>query len=163
MTKINFTEQDWERVERDTLAWWAGELERPLVYLAVTDPLPPHPSGLPRYSYWSNYPLDMPAERILDLFEPVFAATHFYGDAFPWWWLNFGPGIVAGFLGAKVHSVSEPSETVWFFAFPANSLGRAGAPLRCGEFLVEAGTGNGRGAGQPLRQESGGLADRPGR
>jgi 5-methyltetrahydrofolate--homocysteine methyltransferase len=42
------------------------------------------------------------------------AATRFYGDAFPWWWLNFGPGIVAGFLGATVHSVIEPSETVWF-------------------------------------------------
>jgi hypothetical protein len=119
--EINFTEQDWERVEQDTLAWWAGELNRPLVYLAIIDPIPPSLLKLPLYSYWSNYPLDMPAEEILDHFRPLIAATHFYGDAFPWWWLNFGPGIVAGFLGAHVHSVYEPSETVWFS--PAQKIG----------------------------------------
>jgi hypothetical protein len=114
MTKINFTEEDWQRVERNTLAWWGGELERPLVYLAITDRFPTENLALPHYSYWSNYPLDMPAEDIIDHFEPMFAATHFYGDAFPWHWLNFGPGIVAGFLGANVRSVYQPSETVWF-------------------------------------------------
>ena len=112
VTKINFTEEDWQRIERDALDWWAGELNRPLVYLAATGPIPP--TELPLYSYWSNYPLDMPAEEILDRFEPLFAATHFYRDAFPWWWVNFGPGIAAGFLGANVHSVYQPSETVWF-------------------------------------------------
>jgi len=112
--QINFSDQDWERVEQDTLAWWAGDLNRPLVYLAVTDPIPADVLEPPLYSYWSNYPLDMPAKMIFGHFEPLFAATHFYGDAFPWWWVNFGPGIAAGFLGARVHSVSEPSETVWF-------------------------------------------------
>ena len=114
MAKINFTEEDWQRVERDTLAWWAGELNRPLVYLAVTDPIPQEKLLPPLYSYWSNYPVDMPADEIIRRFEPISSATHFYGDAFPWWWLNFGPGIAAGFLGASVHSVYEPSETVWF-------------------------------------------------
>jgi hypothetical protein len=114
MIRINFTKEDWQRVECDTLAWWAGELNRPLVYLAVTGPIPPEKYFPPLYSYWSNYPLEMSANEIIDRFEPVFEATHFYGDAFPWWWLNFGPGIAAGFLGAKVHSVYEPSETVWF-------------------------------------------------
>jgi len=112
--KINFTNEDWDRVELDTMAWWAGELNRPLVYLAVTDPIAPEKFPPPLHSYWSNYPLDMPADDILDRFEPLFAATHFYGDAFPWHWLNFGPGIVAGFLGANVHSVYDSSETVWF-------------------------------------------------
>lgn len=116
MSKINFTEEDWQRVESDTRRWWAGELERPLVYLAVTDAAIQRNPPEPRYSYWSNYPLDMPPEQIVDRFEPLFAATHYYGDAFPWHWLNFGPGIVAGFLGAHVHSVHEPSETVWFSA-----------------------------------------------
>jgi hypothetical protein len=27
---IRFTEEDWERIERDWNAWWAGELDRPL-------------------------------------------------------------------------------------------------------------------------------------
>ena len=114
MLKLNFTEEDWERVEKDTLAWWAGDLNRPLIYLAVTDPITRNISEPPLFSYWSSYPLNLPAEDIINRFEPLFTATHFYGDAFPWWWLNFGPGIVAGFLGANVHSVSEPSETAWF-------------------------------------------------
>jgi 5-methyltetrahydrofolate--homocysteine methyltransferase len=110
MEKIKFTEEDWARIERDTMAWWEGELERPLVYLTSTDPV----SARWPYSYLTNYPLDMPAEKIVDLYEPFLAATHYYADAFPWWWINFGPGIIAGFLGSQVGSVSEPSETVWF-------------------------------------------------
>jgi 5-methyltetrahydrofolate--homocysteine methyltransferase len=107
---VRFTQQDWERVERDTMAWWAGELDRPLIWLAATDALDVYPP----YHYMSNYPLDMPADALLELYEPQLNATHFYGDAFPSLWINFGPGIMAGFLGANVHSVSEPSETVWF-------------------------------------------------
>jgi 5-methyltetrahydrofolate--homocysteine methyltransferase len=110
MTALQFTAEDWARVERDTIAWWNHELTRPLVYLAVTDPVP-HPRP---YNFLSNYPLDMAAEEIVDRQAPFLEATHFYGDAFPWWWVNFGPGIMAGFLGAEVHSVSEPSETTWF-------------------------------------------------
>jgi hypothetical protein len=110
MAQLQFTEEDWQRIERDTMAWWEGELGRPLVYLAVTEPLPrPKP-----YSFLANYPRDMPAEAVVDFYEPFLDATHFYGDAFPWLWMNFGPGMVAGFLGARVNSVAEPSETVWF-------------------------------------------------
>ena len=110
MAELQFTEADWERVERDTIAWWNGELDRPLVYLAVTGPVDrPRPFG-----YQSNYPLEMPAEAVWDQYAPFLEATRFYGDAFPWRWLNFGPGIMAGFTGARVNSVTNPSETVWF-------------------------------------------------
>ena len=107
---LNFTPEDWERVERDTMAWWAGELERPLVYLAAADSFA---GPVPR-QYLSNYPLDMPVDEVLDQYEAMFSAMHYYGDAFPAWWVNFGPGIAAGFLGARVNSVTEPQETVWF-------------------------------------------------
>jgi hypothetical protein len=110
MPMLNFTEADWERIEGDTQAWWEKELDRPLVYLAVTDSIPTRKP----YSYLTNYPLEMPAAQVVDQYEPFLNATHYYADAFPWWWINFGPGIAAGFLGSKVGSVSDPSETVWF-------------------------------------------------
>lgn len=110
MPTLNFTDEDWERIERDTMAWWTGELDRPLVYLAATDPIPREKP----YGYQSNYPLSMSVEEVIDHYEPFLAATHYYGDAFPWWWINFGPGIAAGFMGADVNSVTTPSETVWF-------------------------------------------------
>jgi 5-methyltetrahydrofolate--homocysteine methyltransferase len=110
MPTLNFSEEDWDRVRRDTMAWWSGDLPRPLVYLAEVDPQ----SGGSHRGYQSNYPLNMPAEAVAECYEPVMAATHYYGDAFPWLWINFGPGIAAGFLGADVNSVTDPSETVWF-------------------------------------------------
>lgn len=110
MPDLRFTDRDWERIERDTMAWWASELDRPLVWLSASDPQPP---PIP-YRYLTNYPLDMPAEELVDLYEPALAATRFYGDAFPYLWINFGPGIMAGFIGSNVHSVSDPQETVWF-------------------------------------------------
>jgi 5-methyltetrahydrofolate--homocysteine methyltransferase len=112
VAQLNFTEEDWTRVTRDTLAWWEGELDRPLVYFSVTDPTPT--GSVPRFGYQSNFPAGFTAEQIVDVYEPAIAATHFYGDAFPWFWVNYGPGIAAGFLGAQVNSVVEPQETVWF-------------------------------------------------
>jgi 5-methyltetrahydrofolate--homocysteine methyltransferase len=97
-------------MEKNTMAWWAGELDRPLVWLAAGDPaLTAKP-----FSYQSNFPLSMPAAEVVDRYEPFLAATRYYADAFPWWWVNFGPGIAAGFMGAQVNSVHDPSETVWF-------------------------------------------------
>ncbi len=110
MVRLSFDEQDWQRTIRDVTAWWEGELDRPLVYLAMTEPV----ASPARFAFFTNYPATMAAERIVDLCEPDLAATRWYGDAFPYLWLNFGPGMLAGFLGARVHSVTEPSETVWF-------------------------------------------------
>ncbi len=109
MSELRFSPRDWERVEQDALAWWAGDLERPLVWFTGSDPKVARP-----FSYMTNYPLWMPAEELIAQYEPALLAQRYYGDAFPYIWLNFGPGIMAGFVGAEVHSVSEPSETVWF-------------------------------------------------
>lgn len=112
LTDINphFTEHDWERIRRDWTAWWAGELDRPLVIVEGWEP----PSGdnlpqVPRFT--SSFPLDISANEVLDHYQTHLQAKRFYGDAWPKWYPNFGPGIVAGFLGAQVHCTSD---TVWF-------------------------------------------------
>ena len=110
MPDLNFGPMDWARIERDYTAWWAGELERPLVLFSGCDPV----SFPQRRRFMSNYPISMPAQEVLERYDPLWAATRFYGDAFPQLWINFGPGIMAGFTGARVHSVTEPSETTWF-------------------------------------------------
>jgi len=100
---LRFTEQDWERIQRDWNAWWAHELDRPLVMVETADA---------SFVYAAfSFPLDKPADEVLDYYEIYLDNKYFYGDAWPRWWPNFGPGIIAGFLGATVHCAEH---TVWF-------------------------------------------------
>ena len=107
---LHFTNEDWDRIARDWFAWWSGELKRPLVVTSAQDP-PTHPDAPQAPHFTSELPLDMPVDQVLDLYERELERTHFIGDAWPKWWPNFGPGIMAGFVGARVRSVPE---TVWF-------------------------------------------------
>ena len=104
--KLHFTEQDWERIERDWTAWWEHELDRPMVVILSTEG-----SEVPFQGFTSNFPLDVPAEEVVDHYGRHLEARYVYGDGWPRWWPNFGPGIMAGFLGANVHCVPD---TVWF-------------------------------------------------
>ena len=107
---LHFTESDWERIERDYMAWWEHELPRPLVYLGGEEPnageTPPELE-----SFVTNYPWELPAEEIIARISATMGTLRYYGDAYPRWFVNMGPGILAGFLGAQVHSVPN---TVWF-------------------------------------------------
>jgi len=112
---LHFPETEWETIEQTWAAWWAGELERPLVVLECIEPEDEH---TPHYAstFLGNYPLEMPADQVLDLFVPRLQAIHWLGDAFPRFWPNFGPGVVAAFAGAGVHPAPD---TTWFS--PAHS------------------------------------------
>src|SRR5690606_18184436 len=107
---LHFTDDDWARIERDWAAWWAGELPRPLVWIEGPAQQVAHlsPEALARFTddnlYLSDFGLDTPAEAVIDHLTACLEHTRFYGDAFPKWWVNYGPGIVAGFLGAEVHA-----------------------------------------------------------
>jgi hypothetical protein len=108
--RLHFSDSDWIRIERDWTAWWAGELDRPMVVLECSERLDrydPHYAGV----FLGNYPLDTPPDRILDEFVPRLENTHFLGDSFPRFWPNFGPGVIAAFLGAQVHPAWD---TTWF-------------------------------------------------
>jgi len=116
--QVQFTEEDWERIERDWSAWWAGDLSRPLVLIEGLDKAAMQ--GVPEpEAFTSNYPMEMSADEVLDRYQPKIETTRYYGDAFPKWQPNYGPGIMAGFLGARVHSVPE---TVWFEPLEARKL-----------------------------------------
>lgn len=105
---IPFTDADWSRIRRDHEAWWRHELDRPLVIAAIREREraikgPPH--------FLTNCPRDQPAEEIVASFAASRSNWHWAGDAYPCWFINFGPGIFAGPLGAHVRT--DP-HTVWF-------------------------------------------------
>ena len=104
---IRFTEADWQRIERDWNAWWIGELDRPIVVIEVTDPLPDADG-----SQFTKFGLDTPVDQVIDNWQNILEATHWLGDAFPKWWLNFGPGVAAAFMGSRV---SWTPDTTWFW------------------------------------------------
>jgi 5-methyltetrahydrofolate--homocysteine methyltransferase len=107
LSLVHFAEEDWERIQQDWAAWWVGELGRPAVIIEGIGPAVEEAA----HAFASSYPLEMPADQVLERYEAELEAKRFYGDAWPKWWPNCGPGIVAGFLGARVHAVPE---TVWF-------------------------------------------------
>lgn len=107
---VHFTDEDWARAERDWSAWWAGELDRPLVW--INHHVPPADGPLPEAPHFAtNLPMEMPAEELVARYAAHFACRRFHGDAVPKWWPNFGPGVAAAFLGAPVRAAPD---TAWF-------------------------------------------------
>ncbi|MBI4927622.1 MAG: hypothetical protein HY835_07640 [Anaerolineae bacterium] len=106
---LRFDQRDWERIAHDWTAWWAGELDRPMVVLEVTEPAPDHD-----WSQLTKFGLDTPIDDVLDNWQRILEATHFLGDAFPKWWVNFGPGTLAAFVGSRV-SWTRETDTTWFW------------------------------------------------
>lgn len=108
---LHFPDNGWETVAQAWSDWWAGELKRALVVLECVEP---QDESTPHYAstFWGNYGLENPADELLDLFVPRFQATHYLGDAFPRFWPNFGPGILAACAGARLYAVQD---TTWFY------------------------------------------------
>ncbi len=108
--QVRFSDDDWQRIDRDWRAWWAGELERPTVVLESWDS--PHGAPPPATAQFATqFSNETPLDPILDFFQTQLESTRYFGDAWPMWWPNFGPGIMAGFLGATVKAAPD---TVWF-------------------------------------------------
>jgi len=108
---LNFTEEDWERIEQEWTAWWAGEIDRPMVVMETFNPLV---FGTKKI-FSREWMLEKPVDEILDIFQERFENAFYYGDAWPKFFYNHGPGMGAGFLGANVHSMPE-QHTIWFDA-----------------------------------------------
>ena len=108
--EIRFQEADWARIREDYAAWWGHELDRPLVQITGVEPDPAE--AYPTVpGFWTNFGDDVSPKEITERVWRQMTARRFYGDAFPHVFVNYGPGIAAGFMGAKVNSVED---TVWF-------------------------------------------------
>lgn len=116
--KLHFDESDWERIERDWTAWWAGELQRPLVMIEGIDP-PPGQAWMKIPEATGRFPLDTPPEQIIDYYQQRLEHTRWHGDAWPRWWPRYAPGMVAAFLGAPLHCTPV---TGWFDSLPPGAL-----------------------------------------
>jgi 5-methyltetrahydrofolate--homocysteine methyltransferase len=106
---LRFTPKDWERIQRDWTAWWHHEIDRPMTVISAYEW-----QGInfkPQYAGWEEEKDVFLIDEILDYDQLNLENESFFGDSWPRWWPNFGAGIVAGFLGAKV-GVDE--NTVWF-------------------------------------------------
>ncbi|MBS3734468.1 MAG: hypothetical protein KGY99_06025 [Phycisphaerae bacterium] len=108
---IEFTRDDWTRIGETYGAWWAGELGRPVINVAVTGRDPGRAAPAEQHAFAAQYGLETPVERIVDAWDYDLCCRRYPGDAFPSTWLNFGAGVLAAFCGARL----EPAEdTVWF-------------------------------------------------
>ncbi len=111
---IDFNADRWARVKGNAAQWWGGELERPLIHCCRGGREPGRePAKHPHHGFAAFYDLSIPAEGVVDTWDYHLSRQHFLGDAFPHAWLNFGPGVVAAFLGAGLETSVEQG-TVWF-------------------------------------------------
>jgi len=109
---IDFSFERWRRVKDTYGRWWNGELERPLIPVVVRGREPGRPEPAIGHKQWTAaYDFAVSPEEIVDCWDYELARLEFLGDAFPVVWPNFGPGVVAAFLGARTQ-VAEG--TVWF-------------------------------------------------
>lgn len=108
---IRFTESQWQARQRDAEQWWQGALDRPLIPLWVYRPEPNRAPARP-YSHWTcGYGPEVSAEQVVDAWDAHLSSFEFLADAFPYVFPNFGPGVVAAFLGCES---DFDGSTVWF-------------------------------------------------
>ena len=111
---IDYSRQRWKGIKENYRLWWTGQLDRPLIQLTLIGRNPGRDEPeLPGYDFQSFYDLSVPAETIVDRWDYELSCLEFLGDAFPSRWLNFGPGVTAAFLGAKLVNRMDEG-TVWF-------------------------------------------------
>ncbi len=100
---IDFDDKRWQDTLSIYKAWFDHSLDRPIVSF--------DPSAGLSLEFLENYPLTVDPEEILDSQQLLLEDVLFELDTYPKWWPNFGPGVAAAFLGAKVQPTQD---TVWF-------------------------------------------------
>lgn len=109
---MKFDQFNWEKTTENWEKWWSGDLGRPVFYFTSFSGSARDDGGLPIKPFTSQYDFSIPAEEILLNYEnKILRNIHYYGDAFPAFWPNFGPGVLPTFAGGEGHNHAS---TVWY-------------------------------------------------
>jgi 5-methyltetrahydrofolate--homocysteine methyltransferase len=108
---LQFSAKDWDRIRHDWTAWWHQEIDRPMVIVNALEFDGGEKFCVQGFGDWDMEQRTYPIEPVLDYHQRILEAEYFYGDSWPRWWPNYGPGIMAGFIGAHVQN---DANTVWF-------------------------------------------------
>ena len=109
---IDFSAEQWERIRDVYGKWWDGTLGRPLIHIPVSGRDPDRaPAQHPFKGSTAHYDLSVPAEEVVDSWDYHLAGFEYVGDSFPTVFNNFGPGVMAAFLGAIPDTAND---TVWY-------------------------------------------------
>jgi len=111
---IDFSPERWGQVRQTYRAWWAGELDRPIIPIELVgrDPGRPQPVA-PLLSQATCADFSYSPEQLIDRIDYELARKVYLGDAFPWFNMDvFGPGVAAAFMGARL---DNSSGRVWFW------------------------------------------------
>ena len=110
---IDFSDAQWENVKTNYRRWWKGELGRPILPCVFwgRDAGREMPKN-PLLSFANCNDLRITPKQIVDRYDYELSTYEYVGDSFPLMQtMQFGPGIVAAFLGADL---LNDSQTVWF-------------------------------------------------
>jgi hypothetical protein len=102
-----FSESDWKRIKQDYAAFWKGQLDKPLI-AAYGAKDPSQGAG----SFYTPYTPEMSAEQIVAKAQQSLDNTLYYGDAFPVFWPNFGPGLTSAMVG--ICGLHYSASSIWF-------------------------------------------------
>ncbi|OQA00439.1 MAG: hypothetical protein BWY69_01711 [Planctomycetes bacterium ADurb.Bin401] len=117
---IKFDSARWNKIKTDSNKWWQRKLGRPLIQARLFGAEPGREK--PLINCWDananwfsdficSFGESVTEEQIVDRWDYALCCTKFLGDAFPAVWPNFGPGILAAFMGSELHTSPD---TVWF-------------------------------------------------
>lgn len=108
---IDFSVERWQQVKEAHRKWWAGELDRPLVYAGKSKDPGREPAPLPDFGE-ACWDMSVPPVDVIDIIDYGLCGQTFLYDSYPGMNMAFfGPGISATFMGAKAKVTPH---TVWF-------------------------------------------------
>ena len=110
MSKIIFNRDELRRIGDEWKRFFQGELDKPMIFMGTVfshfdEPKLKQRKGFPMY------PPEISAEEIIDIEDACLGCRAFVGDTYPCMSLNFGPGSLSSYFGAR----HEVTDSVWFF------------------------------------------------